>query len=104
MSESDVPLGWIVTRLAWIAAKLVSSTVETEYARSEPPRSDYNYTERLTQGDQVGLGSLLQSSDSRGLETQVGLEVLSDLTNQTLEGELSDKELSRFLNTGRKKG
>ena len=39
----------------------------------------------------------MQSGDSGRLESQVGLEVLGDLTDQTLEGKLSDQELSRFL-------
>ena len=39
----------------------------------------------------------MESSDSGRLESQVGLEVLGDLTDQTLEGKLSDQELSRFL-------
>lgn len=47
--------------------------------------------------DQVGLDGLLQSADGRALETEVGLEVLGDLTNQTLERQLADQELSRLL-------
>ena len=39
----------------------------------------------------------MESSDGRRLESQVSLEVLGDLTDQTLEGQLSDQELSRFL-------
>ena len=39
----------------------------------------------------------MESSDGRRLESQVGLEVLGDLTDETLEGELSDQELGRFL-------
>jgi hypothetical protein len=46
------------------------------------------------QGDEVGLGSLLQSHDGGRLESEVGLEVLGDFTDQTLEWELSDEELS----------
>jgi len=40
---------------------------------------------------------LLQGQDSRRLEAEVGLEILCDFTNQTLEGKLPDKELSRLL-------
>eukprot|EP01027_Heterolobosea_sp_BB2_P018809 GEZU01026438.1.p1 GENE.GEZU01026438.1~~GEZU01026438.1.p1 ORF type:complete len:133 (-),score=6.65 GEZU01026438.1:125-523(-) len=47
--------------------------------------------------DEVGLSSLLQGEDSRGLETEIGLEVLGDLTNETLEWELADEELSGLL-------
>jgi hypothetical protein len=53
----------------------------------------------LKEGDEVGLNGLLESTDGRRLESQVGLEILSDLTNQTLEWELSDEELSRLLVT-----
>jgi hypothetical protein len=42
---------------------------------------------------EVGLGSLLESHDGRRLEAEVGLEVLGDLTDETLEGELADEEL-----------
>jgi hypothetical protein len=41
----------------------------------------------------------LECSDGRGLESQVCLEILGNLTNETLEGELSDQELSRLLVT-----
>merc|ERR1712131_37089 len=51
----------------------------------------------LKQADEVSLRSLLQSHDSAGLETQVSLEVLGDLTDQTLEGQLADQELSGLL-------
>ena len=51
----------------------------------------------LEQADQVGLGSLLQRQHSGALEAQVGLEVLGDLTDQTLEGQLADEQLSRLL-------
>ena len=69
----------------------------------------------LEEGDKVSLSGLLQSHDGRGLEAEVGLggmsdhgmgkdtkriahlEVLSNLTNKTLEGELPDEELRRLL-------
>ena len=51
----------------------------------------------LKQTNQVSLRSLLQSHDSRALETQISLEVLGNLPHQTLEGELSDEELSALL-------
>jgi histone H3 len=51
----------------------------------------------LEQGDEVGLNGLLESTDGRGLEAEVGLEILGDLTDQTLEGELADEQLSGLL-------
>lgn len=38
----------------------------------------------LEEGDEVGLDRLLESADGRRLEAEIGLEVLSDLTD--LEG------------------
>lgn len=43
------------------------------------------------------LASLLQCQDGRRLEAKVSLEVLSNLTNKTLEGKLPNEELSRLL-------
>lgn len=51
----------------------------------------------LEERDEVGLNGLLESADGRRLEAEVRLEVLGDLTNQTLEGELADEELGRLL-------
>lgn len=48
---------------------------------------------------QVSFRSLLESHDGRGLEPQIGLEVLGDLTDQTLEGQLADEKLGGFLVT-----
>ena len=53
----------------------------------------------LEQGDEVSLNGFLESTDSRGLESEIGLEVLSNFPDETLEGELADQELSRFLVT-----
>jgi hypothetical protein len=53
----------------------------------------------LEDADEVGLRSLLEGHDGGRLEPQVGLEVLSDLTDQTLEGKLADEELGRLLVT-----
>ena len=51
----------------------------------------------LEKADQVSLAGLLKSSDSGALEAEVGLEVLGDLTDQTLEGELADEQLGGLL-------
>ena len=51
----------------------------------------------LEERDEVGLGSLLERHDGRRLEAEVGLEVLGNLANETLEGELADEELGRLL-------
>ena len=51
----------------------------------------------LEESDEVGLRGFLESTDGRRLEAEIGLEVLGDFTNQTLEGQLADEELSRLL-------
>jgi hypothetical protein len=53
----------------------------------------------LKEGDEVSLNGLLESTDGGALEAEIGLEVLSDLTNETLEGELSDQKLGGLLVT-----
>lgn len=60
----------------------------------------------LTERNQVRLTSLLQSPNGRGLEPQVGLEILSNLTDETLEGEFPDEEFGGFLSArqGRRGG
>ena len=51
----------------------------------------------LKEAHQVGLSSLLEGQHSAALEAQVSLEVLGDLTNQALEGQLPDQELGALL-------
>ena len=51
----------------------------------------------LKQADEVGLASFLQSHDGGRLEAQISLEVLSDFTDQTLEGQLADQQLGALL-------
>jgi hypothetical protein len=54
----------------------------------------------LKERDEVRLRRLLERHDGRRLEPKVGLEVLGDLADETLEGELADEELGG-LNSGR---
>ena len=51
----------------------------------------------LKETHEVGLRGLLKGQDGGSLEPEVGLEVLSDLSHETLEGELANEELSRLL-------
>ncbi|GMS94099.1 hypothetical protein PENTCL1PPCAC_16276, partial [Pristionchus entomophagus] len=51
----------------------------------------------LEESDEVSLGGLLEGHHGGRLEAEVGLEVLGDLADQTLEGELADKQLGRLL-------
>jgi hypothetical protein len=47
--------------------------------------------------DEVSLDGLLKSTDGGRLEAEIRLEVLGNLTDKTLEGQLADEELSRLL-------
>lgn len=49
--------------------------------------------------DQASFADLLQSYDGRALETEIGLEIPGDLTNQTLEWKLPNEKLGRSLVT-----
>jgi len=51
----------------------------------------------LEETDQVGLGGLLEGQNGRALEAKVRLEVLRNLANQALEGQLADQELRALL-------
>ena len=51
------------------------------------------------QTNKVSLASFLKSHHSRALETQIGLEILSDFSHKTLEGKLADQQLGGFLVT-----
>jgi len=51
----------------------------------------------LEESNQVRFGRFLQSQDGGGLETKVGLEILSNFANETLEGGLADQEIGRLL-------
>ncbi|KAK6728828.1 hypothetical protein RB195_006095 [Necator americanus] len=51
----------------------------------------------LEETDEVSLGGLLESHHGGRLEAKVGLEVLGDLTDEALEGQLADEQLGRLL-------
>lgn len=51
----------------------------------------------LKQSNQVSFRCLLKSSNSSWLEPEISFEVLGNLSHQTLEGQLSDEQLSWLL-------
>ena len=53
----------------------------------------------LEQAYQVCLGGFLECQDGRSLETKIGLEILGNFTNQTLERKFADQEFRGFLVT-----
>jgi len=51
------------------------------------------------QRDEVSFNGFLESTDSRRLESEIGLEVLCNFPDETLEREFTDQELGRLLVT-----
>ena len=51
----------------------------------------------LEETDEVSLRGLLEGHHGRGLEAKVSLEVLGNLPDKALEGQLPDEELCRLL-------
>ena len=51
----------------------------------------------LKETNQVSLRGLLEGHDSRGLETEVSLEILGNFSDKTLEGQLADEKFSGLL-------
>ena len=51
----------------------------------------------LEEPHEVGLTGLLESHHGGALEAEVGLEVLGDLPDEALEGQLTDEKLSGLL-------
>merc|ERR1712001_651206 len=49
--------------------------------------------------DQVSLTSFLEGTNGGALEPEISFEVPSNFSHKTLEGELADQQLSRFLVT-----
>jgi hypothetical protein len=49
------------------------------------------------EADQIGFGRFLQGQDGAALKAEIALEILGDLTDQTLEGELADQQVGRLL-------
>lgn len=51
----------------------------------------------LKESNKVSFAGFLESHDGGALESQISLEVLSNLTDQTLEGQFPDEQLCAFL-------
>ena len=51
----------------------------------------------LKEANEVGLRSFLKGKNGSTLETKVGLEILSNLTDQTLERSLANEKIGRLL-------
>ncbi|KAF4523131.1 hypothetical protein B566_EDAN003146, partial [Ephemera danica] len=75
------------------AKRKTVTAMDVVYALKRQGRTLYGFGET----DEVGLAGFLQGHDGGALETQVSLEVLCDFTNQALEGQLADQQLSALL-------
>jgi hypothetical protein len=53
----------------------------------------------LEKTNKVSLGGLLKGKNGRSLESKIGLEILGDLTHQTLEWQLADQQVGGLLVT-----
>ena len=53
----------------------------------------------LEKANKVSFGGFLKGQDGRSLESKIGLEVLGDLTNKTLEGQFADEKVGGLLVT-----
>ena len=51
----------------------------------------------LKETSQVSLGTFLESENCRPLKSKVTLEILGNLANKTLEGELADEKVGGLL-------
>ena len=51
----------------------------------------------LKEWNEVSLSSLLEGEDGRALESELLLELVGDLADESLEGEFSDEEVSWLL-------
>merc|ERR1712072_361520 len=51
----------------------------------------------LEEPDEVGLGGLLEGEDGGALESELGVEGAGDLSDESLEGELSEEEVGGLL-------
>ena len=74
-----------------------SSQLDVFWHNGDPLGVDGAQVGVLKQTDQVGFGSFLKSHDGGALEPQVGFEILSNFSDQSLEWKLSDEKFSGFL-------
>ena len=92
----------MVTRLAWMAHRLVSSNRPTRYAsdascRREAGSRARGVSQAGSRAETRTTATDLEGADGRRLESKVRLEVLRDLADQPLEGQLPDQQFRRLL-------
>ena len=85
----------MVTLLAWMACEQEIELDVCTILKSN--KGTHTKIGVLKETDEVSFASFLQGHDSGTLEPQVGLEVLGDLANKTLERELANQQLCGLL-------
>ena len=93
------------SRLLWLTSNECLGTLATDSAGQldvlghdgDPLGVDGAQVGVFKETDEVSLASLLKGHDGGALEPQVSLEVLGDLTDESLEGQFPDEELSALL-------
>ncbi len=99
------PLKWPLCVLLWRVRSLsplatdATSQLDVFWHDGDTLGVDGAQVGVLEKSDQVGLAGFLQGHDGRALESQIGLEILSNLTDQALEGQLADQQLRALLVT-----
>ena len=94
---SWMSLGMMVTRLAWMAQRLVSSKRPSAWEQTD---QDAEHTLKHFITNEVGFGGLLKREDSGALPPwnyTTHSEVLGDLLDEALERALADEELGPLL-------
>lgn len=49
------------------------------------------------EADEVGFAGFLESGDGRGLEAEIGFEILGNLADKTLKGQFANEQFGGFL-------
>jgi hypothetical protein len=96
-AQSDISLFFrVMIRLRLLSTDLAS---ELNFFRHDGNTLGMNGAQVgvLEEANEVSLHSLLKGEDGRSLEAQVTLEVLSNLADKTLEGELADEKVGGLL-------
>ena len=91
-------------RLFWVEGRELSSLSTDPPGQLDVPGHDGDplgvdgaQVGVLEEPDEVGLTGLLESHHSRALEAEVGLEILGDLSDEALEGQLEKKHKMECL-------
>ena len=88
---------WVVLSFLGSFTTNATSQLDVLGHDSHPLSMDCCQVGILKETHKVSLSRLLKSQDSAGLKPQISLEVLSNLTHQSLKRQLANEQLSWFL-------